>query len=63
MSTISDKNKLLGVHFRKFTGVIAALIQISKLNFSKNFMHKTKCLLNTFVRLVRIQNYVFFFFD
>ena len=39
VSTLSDKNKLGDVNFRKF----AALIKISKFNFDENFMHKTKC--------------------
>ena len=43
MSTVSDKNELGDVNFRKFIGVIAALIKISKFNFTENFMHKTKC--------------------
>ena len=45
MSTVSDKNKLGDVNFRKFTGVLksAALTKISKFNFAENFMHKTKC--------------------
>ena len=53
VSTVSDKNKLGDVNFRKFTGVIvASLIKISKFYFAENFMHKTKCCLNVIVRLV-----------
>ena len=55
MSTVSDKNKLEDVNFRKFTGVIVVCCLDEKYQMF-NFAE-----LNLYVRLVHIQNYFYFF--
>ena len=45
MSTVSDKNKLVDVNFRKFTMVIVVGCfdkNHKKKKFAEKFMHKTK---------------------
>ena len=61
MSAVSDKNKLLGVNFTKFTGVIVVCCFDKKLKikFCSEFYAQNKMLIKYFCK---VSAYTIFFF-
>ena len=69
LSTVSDKNELGDVNFRKFTGVIVVFCFDKNLKIKfcwefyaqNNVMNESICKVSAYTRLVHIQNYFYFF--